>query len=335
MAYSEGEAVEEEIRDLGELQRFLAKYSVTWIDVDGLDNSDVICRLGALFGLHSLALEDVVNTHQRAKVEAYDSHLFIVMRMPRRSTCLETEQISMFVGNNFVLTFQERCGDCFQPIRERIRASRGVIRHSTADYLAYALLDAVIDSYFPLVDCCADDLDELEDQVAGGGMVDVTGRIHSVRNDLLILRRSIPPHRQALNELIRDQHPLISDDTRVFLRDCYDHTVQLVDLLEVYRETCADLRDYYLSIVNNRMNEVMKVLTVIATIFLPLSFIAGLYGMNFDTKFPWNMPELKWRFGYGFALGLMLAVASVQMIFFRRKGWIGTPRPSPDQQRSE
>ncbi|MBC8873879.1 MAG: magnesium/cobalt transporter CorA [Planctomycetes bacterium] len=326
LAYGPDELVEEEIRDLDRLPEVLNKHPVTWINVDGLGDEGVVRRLGELLGLHALALEDVVNAHQRAKVEPYDSHLFVVARMTRMMEHLETEQISLFVGSNYVLTFQERHGDCLDPVRERIRKSSGKIRNAGADYLTYALLDAVIDSYFPVLDQFADHLEELEDEVAAGRSADVTARIHAVRNDLLVLRRSIRPHREALNELVRDDNPLIADETRVFLRDCYDHTVQLMDLLEVYREMCADLRDYYLSIVSNRMNEVMKVLTIIATIFIPLGFIAGLYGMNFDTDSPWNMPELRWPFGYAFALALMLGVAATLLFFFRRKGWIGSPR---------
>jgi magnesium transporter len=191
------------------------------------------------------------------------------------------------------------------------------MRRVGADYLTYAVLDAVIDSYFPVLDQFADHLEALEEEVGAGRSTDVTARIHAVRNDLLMLRRSIRPHREALNELVRDEFSLITDETRVFLRDCYDHTVQLMDLLEVYREMCADLRDYYLSIVSNRMNEVMKVLTVIATIFIPLTFIAGVYGMNFD-----NMPELHWENGYWYVWGVMVAAGALLLAFFRRKRWL-------------
>jgi magnesium transporter len=230
------------------------------------------------------------------------------------------------LGKNFVLTFQQQSGDCFDPVRDRIRTRRGRIRNAGADYLVYALIDAVIDSYFPIVETFADHLEELEDQVATRQSPNVIDRIHEVRNDLLLLRRSVRPHRDALNELVRDEHPLICNETRVFLRDCYDHTIQLIDLLEVYREMCADLRDYYLSIVSNRMNEVMKVLTIIATIFIPLGFIAGLYGMNFNTSLPGNMPELNVPYGYVGAIAMMSLVALGMLAFFWRSGWIGTSR---------
>jgi len=222
------------------------------------------------------------------------------------------------------VTFRQRAGDCFDPVRERIHTRRGRIRELPADYLAYALIDAVIDSYFPVVEQFADHLEALEDQVAMRQGPQIIDRIHEVRNDLLLLRRSIRPHRDALNELVRDEHPLISSETRVFLRDCYDHTIQLIELLEVYREICADLRDYYLSIVSNRLNEVMKVLTIIATIFIPLGFIASLYGMNFNTHLPGNMPELNWPYGYVGAVALMASVALGMLAFFWRSGWIGS-----------
>jgi magnesium transporter len=235
---------------------------------------------------------------------------------------LDTEQISLFVGGNYVLTLQEHADECHEKIRERIRKSGAQIRRAGADYLAYAILDSVIDSYFPILDHFVDQLEELEDEVVAGRQPDLAERIHALRNDLLVLRRSIRPHREALNELARDEFSLITFETRVFLRDCYDHTVQLMDLLEVYREMCADLRDYYLSTVSKRMNEIMKVLTIIATTFMPLSFIAGVYGMNFDTRSPWNMPELGWPFGYAFALGVMAAVALAFVIYFRHKDWL-------------
>jgi magnesium transporter len=298
--------------------------------VDGLGNTNTIKQIGELFGFHPLALEDVINVHQRAKVEPYGEHLFIVTRLVALTAeHLESEQISIFLGKDFVVTFQQHTGDCFDPVRERIRTSRGRIREAGADYLAYALIDAVIDSYFPVVEQFADHLDDLEEEVAVGQSPTVTGRIHGVRNDLLLLRRSIRPHRDALNELVRDQHPLIAEETRVFLRDCYDHAVQLIDLLEVYREMCADLRDYYLSLVSNRMNDVMKVLTIIATIFIPLSFVAGLYGMNFNTALPGNMPELNLPYGYVAAVSVMALIAFGMLVYFWRRGWIGPTRPPP------
>ena len=324
IAYDAGQLVDREIRNLDQLQEFLDRWPVTWVNVEGLGNAATIEKIGELFGLHKLALEDVVNVHQRAKVEDYQDHLFITARMVEFSGLLETEQISLFLGKSFVLTFQERSGDCLEPVRERIRKGRGQIRQSGPDYLAYALLDAVIDHYFPVLEHYTERIEELDEQVTAGDASGAMARIHDLRGDLLLLRRTIWPHREALNALARDPNPLISADTRLFLRDCADHTVQIFDLVETYREMCSDLRDYCLSAVSNRMNEIMKVLTVIATIFIPLGFIAGVYGMNFDsTTSPFNMPELKWFLGYPFALTLMSLVAGGLLWFFRRKGWLG------------
>jgi magnesium transporter len=326
MAFHQDNLVEETIEDLTQLKEHLDEFAVTWVNVTGLGDARTIGRIGRMFGLHDLALEDVLNVHQRAKVEPYDDHLFVVTRriIAEGPDHLASEQISVFIGKNFVLTFQQIPGDCFNPVRERIRGSRGRIRVAGADYIAYALIDAVIDSYFPIVDKYADQLDDLEDEVTIHQNPEVVARLHDLRNDLLTLRRNVRPHRDALNLLVRDQHPLIADETRVFLRDTYDHTIQLIELLEVYREMCSDLRDYYASIVSNRMNEIMKVLTIIATLFIPLSFIAGLYGMNFNTKEPGNMPELNLPYGYVGALIGMTLMACGMLGFFWRKGWIGS-----------
>lgn len=324
IAYGPDQFHEEEITDIRLLPDLAKRFAVTWIDIDALGDADIIMQLGTLFGLHPLALEDVANVHQRAKVEPYDDYLFIVTRMVSWQEHLDSEQMSLFLCKKVVLTFQERPGDCLDPLRERLRKNNGRLRKTGTDFLAYALIDAVIDSYFPVAERFSDELDALEDRVAGGRDASVIRQLHQIRNDLLLLRRAVRPHRDAVNELIRDEHPLIDKETRVFLRDCYDHTVQLIDLLEVYREMCGDLRDFYVSVVSNRLNEIMKVLTIIATIFIPLGFIASVYGMNFDTNQPGNMPELHWKYGYVFALGVMAAVAGGLLLFFRRKGWLGS-----------
>ena len=324
LAYDEARCTEKRIDRVEQISALLPEWPVVWINVDGLGDAATIEKLGKMFNLHRLTLEDVVNVHQRAKVEQYDDYLFIVGRMALvHDGKLATEQVAMFLGKNWVLTFQERAGDCFDPVRERIRKQRGRIRSAVTDYLTYALLDAVVDSYFPVLELYGEKLAALEDEVMAHADRETVRQIHEVRGDLLVLRRGIWPHREALAALARDENPLISAETRVYLRDCYDHTIQIIDLLEGDRELCSDLRDYYLSTISNRMNEVMKVLTIIATIFIPLSFIAGVYGMNFDPAASrWNMPELKWAFGYPFALGLMAAVAGALLIYFWRKGWL-------------
>lgn len=297
---------------------------VAWINVNGLADISLIERIGKIFGLHQLALEDVINVHQRPKVEEFEDHLFVVTRMLAEPASGETEQISMFLGKGYILTFQERPGDVFEPVRHRLRTAKGRIRQAGADYLAYALLDAVIDGYFPALEARGENIARLEELVVDDPRRRLAHDIHEARHDLFMIRRSVWPQRDMLNALIRHESGLIDEQTRIYLRDCYDHTVQLIDIVETYREICAGLFELFLSRQSNRMNEIMKVLTVMASIFIPLSFIAGVYGMNFDTgRSPWNMPELRWTFGYPFALGLMSAVALGLLIAFWRRGWIG------------
>lgn len=300
---------------------------VLWVDVSGLADAGLIADLGKLFGLHALALEDVINTHQRPKVEEFSGHVFIVARMVHDGQRTDTEQFSCFLGKDYLLTFQERPGDCFGPVRERIRSTRGRVCSLGPDYLCYALLDAMIDSYFPVLERHGENLELLEDVVVETPNAGNIRELHELKRALLLLRRSIWPHREMVNALIRDENPLITAQTRVFLRDCYDHTIQLMDIVETYREIASGLVDVYISSVSARLNEIMKVLTIIATIFIPLGFVASLYGMNFDAGVsPWNMPELKWRFGYPLVLLLMVAIAGGLLWYFWRKGWIGGSR---------
>lgn len=315
---------EHEVRDVKALADCCVKWPVAWVDVDGVSNVEVVHELGKIFDLHQLALEDVVHVHQRAKVEHYGQHLFVVARMLEYSTRLVTEQLSIFVGERFVLTFQEEHpGDCLEGVRNQIRNKVGRIRHAGPDYLVYALLDAVVDGYFPIIEQYGDRLEELEDEVLLRPQASTISTVHSVKRDLRAMRRIIWPQREALNALLRDDSPLIKAETRVYLRDCYDHTVQCLDLVETFRELCADLMDVYLSSVSNRMNEVMRVLTVISTIFMPLSFVAGVYGMNFNhDESPWNMPELFLPYGYPIILGVMGLMLIAMLGFFWHKGWL-------------
>jgi magnesium transporter len=240
---------------------------------------------------------------------------------------LVSEQVSLFLGRNYVLTFQYLPGDSFDPVRSRLRTARGRIRNSGADFLAYALLDATIDGYFPVLEVYGTRIEEIEDRMSERVGSESIHQTHRLRSDLMLLRRFIWPHREAVHALLRDEHPLISAETRVYLRDCYDHTVQIIDVVETHRDLCADLRELYFTQVSTRTNEIMKVLTIIATIFIPLGFIAGVYGMNFNTAVSrWNMPELNWPFGYPFALGLMAAVAGGLLYLFWRRGWFGGGR---------
>lgn len=331
MAYGPDDFLAEEVRDLSRLEALMAAWPVVWVNVCGLGDEAILNRLKTLFALHPLALADVVNVAQRAKVEPYGDLLFIVTRMATvQEHKLDTEQMSLFLGRRFVLTFQEHVGDCLDPVRDRIRHNAGRIRSLGTDFLAYSLLDAVIDAYYPLLEQYGEWLEELEDEVVRRPDADAIQRVRGARRDMLTLRRALWPQRDAVNVLLRDPLPLVADETRIYLRDCYDHVSQLIDIIETQRELAAGLQDVYLSTVSNRMNEVMKVLTVISTIFIPLTFIAGVYGMNFDPdRSPWNMPELRWAWGYPAVLLVMAAVAGGMLLHFRRRGWLGGRRRPP------
>jgi magnesium transporter len=285
-------------------------------------------QIAEIFQLHPLAQEDVLNTYQRAKVEPYGPHLFIVCRaFYVRGGLLETEQLSLYVGENFLLSFQETPGpDCWDPVRNRLRHGQGNLRGSGTDYLAYALLDAVIDSYFPVLEEFGERLESQEELILVRPNPATIQAIHGIKRELFLLRRAVWPLRDAVNVLLRDPVPLIAKETRIFLRDCYDHCVQIIDLVETYRELGSDLTDVYLSSVSFRTNEIMRLLTVVTSVFIPLTFLAGVWGMNFDpSTSPLNMPELRWFWGYPFALALMAVVAGVMLVFFRRRGWLGSP----------
>jgi magnesium transporter len=317
------EFLEKEISDVHELDSITSTYLRVWVDVVGLGSEPTLRTLANMFHLHPLVIEDVVNVHQRAKVEEFDDGLFVVARMIDGDNPAITEQLSMYLKGNVLISFQERPGDCWEPLRHRLRQRRGKVAINDLDYLLYSMLDAVVDSYFPVLESVVEQVDELEEDITEQVSTEQMSRIHQLRGQLLSLRRSIRPHREMINELVRDSIPQIHPETRVHLRDCYDHVIQVVDTVDTYREVTSDLRDFYLSSVSNSMNEVMKLLTIISTIFIPLSFVAGVYGMNFDPEVsPWNMPELKWRFGYLFALAIMGVMAGGLLIYFRRRRWI-------------
>lgn len=300
--------------------------SVTWIDVRGIGHAQTFHRLGEIFKLHPLALEDVVNVPQRPKSDLYEGHQLIVARMVRidEKDHVHTEQLGILFGKGFVLTVQEEPEhDVLGCVRERIRQGRGTIRTRGSDYLAYALLDAVIDAFFPALEKLGERLEELElDALAA--RQSMSKDIHEIKRDLLTIRRSIWPQRDLLSGLLRGESPLVDKETLIYLRDTYDHAVQVMDMVETYREIASGLMDLYLSGVSNRMNEIMKVLTILSTIFLPITFIAGVYGMNFDPHAsPWNMPELEWRYGYLFAILLMIVSVGGLLLYYRSRGWIG------------
>jgi len=336
MAFGPEDYVETELTDLDALGGYLARWPVTWVNVDGLGDVETIGRLGEVFDLHRLALEDVLNVYHRPKFEEYGRHMFIVLRMLEQGLPVRTEQLSLFFGEGFVLTFQEHSGDCLDPVRKRIRERRGRVCAMGADYLAYCLVDAVIDGYYPTLDELSDYSETLESKVVETATSETVSEIHQFKRDLLTMRRAISPVREAVNTLLRDENGLVSKTTRLHFRDCYDHAVQILEMVETYRELIGGLLDVYLSSVSNRMNEVMKVLTIIATMFIPLSFLAGVYGMNFDPEVsPWNMPELRWYWGYPVFLLILAALLVVELVIFWRKGWLGTPAAKPPAPENE
>ena len=319
--YGPDEVEEKEISDPEELSAYAARDSVTWIDVQGLGDEAVIRRIGEIFSLHALALEDAVNVPQRPKSESYERFQLFITRMTRYEpgSKVEVEQVSIFLGERFVLTLQEHYGDIFDPVRSRIRTGAGPIRRSGPDYLTYALIDTVIDGFYPVLESMGEYLEDLEGETLESAQLVHLRKIYEVKRQLLELRRAIWPQREAINSLIRDESPLVGDMVRMYLRDCYDHAVQVIDVTETYRELAGALMDLYLSAVSQRTNDVMKVLTVMASIFIPLTFLAGIYGMNFE-----HMPELSRPWAYPTLLGLMALVAGIMLTYFWRKGWLWT-----------
>lgn len=324
--YNEANAVRVKINAPEDCAPYLDTESVSWVDVQGLGSEDVLRRLGDVFKLHPLVLEDVVNVPQRPKIDEYEDQILYIGRMvtpKEHGRGFVAEQVSFILGKHYLLTVQEEPDyDCFGPVRERIRLAKGTIRQHHADYLIYTLVDAIIDGFFPVLEDYGEALEELEDEVVANPTRQSLEKIHRIKRELLALRRAIWPQRDAINSLIRDCNHLISEEVRVYLRDCYDHAVQVIDMVETYREVASSLMDVYVSSVGNKMNEVMKVLTIVSTIFIPLTFIAGVYGMNFNPEAsPFNMPELDWYWGYPLCWALMVAVATSLILYFKRKGW--------------
>lgn len=319
-AYNDTDLVVREDCAVSDIQSLIDAHTVTWVNVEGLGDRGVLEALTATFGIHPLAVEDVVNVPQRPKVETYDDRLFVVAQMLTREERLTLEQISIFAGSNFVLTFQERPGDPFQPVRNRLQKQQGRMRQGGPDFLIYALIDAVVDGYFPVVEGMQADLEALEDRLRQP-CDDATERIQAQRAQLLEARRAIGPLREVVRSLAASDLPVITDPARLFLRDCRDHILEAAELLESCREIASGLMDIHISTVSHQANQTMQVLTVIATIFMPLSFLAGIYGMNFDTSSPWNMPELASPIGYPILLGIMVAIGLGLAWLFWKRGW--------------
>jgi magnesium transporter len=321
---------ERAIEDKEELLEHLDNERVSWINIDGLGDIDLLGTLGTKFNLHPLALEDVLDTAQRPKVEQYDNYLFIVAHMLYldRGQAMCGEQVSMFLGKHFLITVQEEAEfDVFEPVRARIRKATGTIRKMGPDYLAYALLDSIIDHYYPVLEDVGAKIDLIEETLVDAPQGNPVAELHGHKRALTQIRRFIWPVRDLVNFLLHEEGGLVSKGTKVYLRDCYDHTVQLMDLVESYRDVLSGLMELYLSAVGIRTNEIMRVLTVISSVFIPLTFIAGVYGMNFQRevdgkKLPWNMPELFQPYGYVVCVLVMLAVAVFQIVYFKKKRWL-------------
>lgn len=318
--YDKDNLEEKQLEDIAECIPLKGSPTVTWVNVDGLHNIKIIEKLGQCFDLHPLVLEDILNTRQRPKTEEYEGYIFITLKMlsyNEEQNKIESEQVSLILSKHYVLSFQEREGDLFDPIRNRIREKGSKVREYGPDYLVYRLIDVVVDYYFYIIEKIGEDLEDLEEDILNEPTNELLSVIQQKKRELIMLRRAIYPLREGINQLERDDVNLISKRTKQYMRDVYDHAIEVIDTLESYRDMVAGLRDTYVSVVSNEMNRVMQTLTIIATIFIPLTFIAGIYGMNFE-----NMPELGWEWGYAFAWGLFILMAIAMIIFFKRKKWM-------------
>lgn len=323
--YDQTFAAQKELTSVSECRSLLSSESITWINIDGLHDIEIISQLGTMFTIHPLTIEDILNTQQRAKIDIFDDHIYVVAKMLTRVAAggeIETEQISMVVGENYVLTFQEKQGDIFDCVRKRIMEGKGRIRQCRSDYLMYSLIDTIIDGYFFVLEGVDEQIERLDDGVFSSPSPEVLNQIHSLKRETAYLRKSIWPLREVVLSLTRQDSPLIFDSTVIYLNDLYDHSIQVIESIDTSREILSSTLEVYLSTVSNKMNEVMKVLTVFAVIFIPLTFISSIYGMNFNTeKSPFNMPELNWYFGYPFAIGMMLVITITMLLYFKRKKW--------------
>jgi magnesium transporter len=317
--YNETVVRETQVAGPEECRQYITGNTVTWINVTGLHDSQVFSRIGEVFGVHPLILEDIMSTGQRPRFEDHGSLLYCVLEMlyrPEGSTDVVAEQVSMLLGKGFLLTFQEVDGDVFDIIRNRIRTGKGRVRKMGCDYLAYSLIDAIVDNYFVVLEEVGDKIENLQDAVIESPQPKTMQSIHRLKREMIFMRKNLWPLREMVNALDKSESELLSETLTPYLRDVYEHTFQVIDTVETWREMISDATDMYMTGVSNRMNEVMKVLTVIATIFMPLTFIAGVYGMNFK-----HMPELEWHWGYLATWAVMISVAVGMGVFFKRKNW--------------
>ncbi|MBU1043928.1 MAG: magnesium/cobalt transporter CorA [Candidatus Omnitrophica bacterium] len=324
--YDPNNLVEKEVKEVQDCFPFKNTSTMTWINIDGLHNIAIIEKLGQHFEVHPLVLEDILNTSQRPKYDDFEAHIFVVLKMimfDEKAKVIVSEQVSIIFGENFVISFQEKQGDVFDSIRTRIRNNKGRIRKMGADYLAYALMDAIVDSYYVVLEKMGDKIELMGEGLVINPDPHMLQKIHKLKNDAIYLRKSVWPLREVVSGLERGESALIKRQTHIFLKDLYDHTIQVIDTIETFRDMISGMVDIYMSSLSNKMNEVMKVLTMIATIFIPMTFIAGIYGMNFSREAsPWNMPELGWKYGYAGVWAVMLCVAAGMIMFFKRKKWL-------------
>lgn len=312
----------EEIKEasLDDCRRFAGGDNITWINVNGIHDVSLIQSLANLFGLHPLTTEDIANTSQRPKVEEFGDYIFSAMKIltyDDGNSTIDYENVSIILGRNYVLSFWERNSDLLDNLRERIRAGKGSIRGEKADSLAYAIMDGVVDQYFITIEKVGDHIDDLDDEILVSSGADLMKELHRLKWEVLFLRKAIWPLRDEISSIAKSESPLIGASTKIFMRDLYDHTIQIIDMVETYRDIIGGMHDTFLSSISNRMNQVMKVLSIIGTIFIPLTFIAGIYGMNFE-----NMPELKWKWGYFAVMGVMAALGIVMLAIFKRRKWL-------------
>jgi magnesium transporter len=318
--FDEAHLQEQEIETIEEAFPLKDLPTVTWINIDGLHDIEIIEKIGAYFNIHPLVLEDILNTGQRPKADEYEDAIFVVLKMldyDKTAEQIISEQFSLVLGTHFLISFQEIQGDVFKTVRERIRKPKTRIRKAGCDYLAYALIDAIVDHYFVILEAVGDKMEDLEAELLDNPTRDTVEIIHEMKQEMIYMRKHIWPIREIINGLVKTESSLIQEQMHVYFRDVYDHTIQIIDTIESYRDILAGMLDIYLSTVSNKMNEVMKVLTIIATIFIPITFVAGIYGMNF--KF---MPELEWRWGYVMVWAIIVVVAGIMVGFFKKKQWL-------------
>lgn len=319
--YSKENIEEQEIESVDDILKYKDSNTVTWVIIEGLTNVTIVERIGAIFGIHNLVLEDILNTHQRPKFEEYDDHLYIVLKSlltENERFTVAYEQISLLVLKNFVFVFKEKTDDLFKPVQQRLKTSKGRLRSLGSDYLTYAILDTIVDQNFIIIDSLDDAITSVEDSLLTSEPTqDTLHTIQMLKREIISIRRNVSPIRELMSGMLRSESDLINEKTHIYLRDVSDHAIRVIESIELYREILTGLLDIYISSVSNKMNEVMKVLTVFASIFIPLTFLAGIYGMNFE-----YMPELKWKWAYPVLWAVFVSIPVVLLIYFKRKKWL-------------